>query len=160
MFSFLFLFPFDPIAIISITAFKYFPLYLCRVGFVEVRRKEVGAETETFKSSAELLIIYSFNPSINLYPCTNVEKSMLSMEPERQSGRRTEHRQRIFGKEGILFCMFFSLYFVRTYGFCWFLTFCTFLYLYRLSSLDPGISANIVGVKPIKLLVHLLSEFM
>ena len=42
---------------------------------------------------------------------------MLSMEPERQSGRRTEHRQRIFGKERILFCMFFSFYFVRTYGF-------------------------------------------
>ena len=50
MYSFLFLFPFDPIAIISITAFKYFPLYLRRVGFVEVRRKEVGAETETFKT--------------------------------------------------------------------------------------------------------------
>ena len=50
MFSFLFLFPFDPIAIISITAFKYFPVYLSRVGFVEVRRKEVGAETETFET--------------------------------------------------------------------------------------------------------------
>ena len=32
----------------------------------------------------------------NLYPWTKVEKSMLSTEPERQSGSRTEHRQRIF----------------------------------------------------------------
>ena len=36
--------------------------------------------------------------SSNLYPWTKVEKSMLSTEPERQSGSRTEHRQRIFQK--------------------------------------------------------------
>ena len=38
----------------------------------------------------------------HLYPCTKVEKSMLSTEPERQLGRRTEHRQRIFEKNKIL----------------------------------------------------------
>ena len=36
--------------------------------------------------------------------------------------------------------------------------FCFFVYLYRLSSLYPWICTNVVGVKPIELLVYLLSR--
>ena len=36
--------------------------------------------------------------------------------------------------------------------------FCFFVYLYRLSSLYPWICTNVVGVKPIELLVYLLSK--
>ena len=126
--------------------------YSGRIGLVKVSRQEVGAETVTIKTISWknksdnnwLENMWNVtNKSMldlrHLYPWTNVEKSMLSMEPERQSGRRTEQRQRIFGKK--IFC---SVLF--------------FVYLYRLSSLYPGICTDIVGVKPIQLLVYLLSK--
>merc|ERR1712001_639949 len=42
----------------------------------------------------------------------------------------------------------------------YYVAFSFFVYLYRLPSLHPGICTNVVGVKPIQLLVYLLSEFL
>ena len=85
--------------------------HLGRVSLVEVSRQEVGAERDTIRNNSSSKDTSQIKDSscqkLNhkqiisvcfryLYPWTKVEKSMLSTEPDRQLGRRTEHLQRIF----------------------------------------------------------------
>ena len=63
--------------------------------YIKFHKQPVSVCIQMYQS----IIVYE----ANLYPWTKVEKSMLSTEPERQSGSRTEHRQRIFQTNFIIF---------------------------------------------------------
>ena len=108
---------------------------------------------------------------VDLYPWTKVEKSMLSTLGDRQSGRRTEQRQRIFQRVCSYFWesgrdLFeneklilkkmtlntFALFKVYPVFFHWMSN----LYLCRDSTLNDRVGAHIVGVQPVQLLVDLL----
>ena len=108
---------------------------------------------------------------VDLYPWTKVEKSMLSTLGDRQSGRRTEQRQRIFQRVCSYFwesgrdlfeneklilkkmtLNIFALFKVCPGFFDWMIN----IYLCRDSTLDDRVGANIVGVQPVELLVDLL----
>ena len=108
---------------------------------------------------------------VDLYPWTKVEKSMLSTLGDRQSGRRTEQRQRIFHRVCSYFwesgrdlfeneklilkkrtLNIFALFKVCPGFFHWMSN----LYLCRDSTLNDRVGAHIVGVQPVELLVDLL----